>query len=298
VRTHSAYFLLSAAASLLLAGIALARPQDPGPGPIAPPPKFEVKRMPSETPEAPAVPAEEIIRRFTANEDKMKAAYDHFTFTQSLSVKELSTPGGEYDITGEFYTKPDGQRFERFTGPPESTLKVTSLTIQDVKILSTVPSFVLTTNELANYNLQYLGTEKLDELKTYIFRVKPKHVERMRRFFDGVVWVDDHDFAVVKSSGRFVSEIADDGTGLPFRMFDMYRENVDGKYWLPTYIGSDDFVKVPNHPDIHLRLVIRSSDFKPEVAPAAGAADPPAAAPVPGSPPTETPATPVPAPKQ
>jgi hypothetical protein len=58
--------------------------------------------MPAETPEAPAVPPEEIIRRFTANEDKMKAAYDHFTFTQSLRVQELSTPGGEYNITGEF----------------------------------------------------------------------------------------------------------------------------------------------------------------------------------------------------
>jgi hypothetical protein len=146
---------------------------------------------------------------------------------------------------------------------------VTSLTIQDVKILSSVPNFVLTTNELANYSLQYLGKEKLDELNTYIFRVKPKRVERMRRFFDGVVWVDDHDFVVVKSSGRFVSEIADDGTGLPFRMFDMYRENVDGKHWLPTYLGSDDFVKIPNHPDVHLRLVIRTSDFKPEVALAA-----------------------------
>jgi hypothetical protein len=273
---------------LLLPGIAPAQ-QAPAPGPIVPPPKFEVKRMPEEAPEAPAIPTDEIIRRFTANEDKMKDAYDHSTFTQSLRVQELSTPGGEYNIKGEIYTKPDGQRFEKFPAPAESTLKVTSLTIQDVKILSSVPNFVLTTNELANYSLQYLGKEKLDELNTYIFRVKPKRVERMRRFFDGVVWVDDRDFAVVKSSGKFVSEIADDGTGLPFRMFDMYRENVDGKHWLPTYLGSDDFVKFPDHPDVHLRLVIRTSDFKPETTPAAGAA--------PASTTTATPAPPAPAPK-
>jgi hypothetical protein len=271
VKTYSFYFPLAPAALLLVAGIALARPQDPGPGPIAPPPKFEVKRMPEEIPEAPAIPTDEIIRRFTANEDKLKDAYDHLAFTQALRVQELSTPGGEYNVKGEVYTKPDGQRFERFPSPAQSTLKVTSLTLQDVKILSSVPNFVLTTKELANYSLQYLGKEKLDELNTYIFRVKPKHVERMRRFFDGVVWVDDRDFVVVKSSGKFVSEIADDGTGLPFHMFDMYRENVDGKHWLPTYVGSDDFVKVKDHPDIHLRLVIRTSDFKPETAPAAGA---------------------------
>ena len=204
--------------------------------------------MPEEAPEAPPIPAQEMIRRFTANEDKMKAAYDHSTFTQALRVQELSTPGGEYNVQGEIYTKPDGQRFEKFAAPAESTLKMTTLTLQDVKLLSAVPVFMLTTDQLANYSVQYLGKEKLDELNTYIFRVKPKHVERLRRFFDGVVWVEDHDFAIVKSSGRFVSEIADDGTGLPFRMFDMYRENVDGKHWLPTYVGSDDFVKVPNHP--------------------------------------------------
>ena len=86
---------------LLAASIALARPQNPGPGPIAAPPKFEVKRMPEEAPEAPAIPTDEIIRRFTANEDKMKEAYDHSTFTQALRVQELSTPGGEYNVKGE-----------------------------------------------------------------------------------------------------------------------------------------------------------------------------------------------------
>jgi len=274
-RIHYVYFLLAPAAWLLAVGMVLA--QDPGPGPIAAPPKFEVKRMPEETPEAPSIPTDEIIRRFTANEDKMKAAYDHSTFTQSLRVQELSTPGGEYNVKAEFFTKADGLRYQLFPAPAESTLKTTSFTLQDMKILSSVPNFVLTTNELANYTLQYLGKEKLDELNTYIFRVKPKRVERMRRFFDGVVWVDDRDFAVVKSSGRFVSEIADDGSGLPFRMFDMYRENVDGKHWLPTYLGSDDYVKIKDHPDVHVRLVIRTSDFKPETPPAAGAGTAPAA---------------------
>jgi hypothetical protein len=224
----------------------------------------------------------------------MKDVYDHSTFTQLLRVQELSTPGGEYNVKGEFFTKPDGLRYELFPAPAESTLKMTSFTLQDAKILSSVPNFVLTTSELGNYTLQYLGKEKLDELNTYIFRVKPKHVERMKRFFDGVVWVDDHDFAVVKSSGRFVSEIADDGTGLPFRMFDMYRENVDGKHWLPTYLGSDDYVKIKDHPDVHLRLVIRTSDFKPEAAPATAAH----ANAAPASTTTGTPVTPAPAPKQ
>ena len=70
MRTHTTYLVLAHTALLLAASVAAARPQNPGPGPIAAPPKFEVKRMPEEAPEAPAIPANEIIRRFTANEDK------------------------------------------------------------------------------------------------------------------------------------------------------------------------------------------------------------------------------------
>ena len=99
-------------------------------------------------------------------------------------------------------------------------------------------------------------------MNTYIFQVKPKLLSRKERYFQGVVWIDDHDFAIVKSYGKFVSEIEGNGTELPFTMFETYRENFQGKYWLPTYTRSDDYLKSEQNDELPLRLVIHCTDFK------------------------------------
>ena len=122
--------------------------------------------------------------------------------------------------------------------------------------------FPLTTEEIENYNFKYAGQEKLDQLNTYIFQVKPKMLSRKKRYFEGVIWIDDHDFAIVKSYGKFVSELEGNGTALPFTMFETYRENFQSKYWLPTYTRSDDYFKSEGNEDMPLRLVVHSTDFK------------------------------------
>jgi hypothetical protein len=251
-------------------------------GPIPPPPKFEVHRISNEpTPPAPAVPETEIIKRFAANEDAMKKQYDESIFNQSVRVEEETEPGGKFVVSGEVYTKPDGQRYMRVTKPPESDLKLTSFSLEDVRTIASLPLFSLTSDELANYDFKYSGTDKLDELNTYVFRVKPKTLSRKRRFFEGVIWVDDRDFVIVKSYGKFVSEIAGNGTKLPFSMFETYRENLKEKVWLPTYTRSDDSIPGQNGMQLPLRLIIRSSNFKlyetGAAASPAPAANPPAA---------------------
>jgi hypothetical protein len=128
-----------------------------------------------------------------------------------------------------------------------------------------MPLFPLTTEEIASYSFVYAGQEKLDQLTTYIFQVKPKMLSRKKRLFEGVVWIDDHDFAIVKSYGKFVSELEGNGTALPFTMFETYRENFQEKYWLPTYTRSDDFFKNDQNEELPLRLIIHATDFKPNV---------------------------------
>jgi len=61
---------------------------------------------------------------------------------------------------------------------------------------------------------------------------------------------------------------------LPFTTFETYRENVDGKYWFPNYMRSDDTLHLKDT-EVPLRLVIKWTEFKP--LPAAGAAAPQAA---------------------
>jgi hypothetical protein len=241
-------------------------------GPIAPPPKYEATRVSNEPhPAAPPIPEEEIVKKFAANEDVMKKAYDAYTFSQTIRVEEMTDPGGKFTATGEVSFKPDGQRYMRVTKPPESDLKITNFSLEDVRTIASLPLFVLTTEEVGNYTFKYAGQDKLDDLNTYVFQVTPKQISRSRRFFQGVVWIDDHDYAIVKSFGKFVSEIPGSGSKLPFSMFETYRENFQNKYWLPTYTRSDDSIPGPNNSELPLRLVIHSSNFKltaPEAAPA------------------------------
>jgi hypothetical protein len=232
-------------------------------GPQAPPPKFEVKRIPAQPhPGPPPIPEQEIIQKFAANEDVMKKVFDTYSFQESIRLDELTDPGGKFSVTGYEYIKPDGQRYLRVDQQPESTLKLVHFSLEDVRALSTLPLFPLTSGEIANYTFLYAGQEKLDQLNTYIFQVKPKMLSRKRRLFEGVVWIDDRDFAIVKSYGKFVSELEGNGTSLPFTMFETYRENFQEKYWLPTYTRSDDYFKDDQNNELPLRLIIHATDFK------------------------------------
>ncbi|MGH9772011.1 MAG: hypothetical protein ACRD4Q_09980, partial [Candidatus Acidiferrales bacterium] len=69
--------------------------------------------------------------------------------------------------------------------------------------------------------------------------------------------------------GKLVSEIAGSGSPLPFSMFETYRENVQGKYWLPTYTNSDDYINGDDNTQLHLRLVIHSTNFQLNSSPSA-----------------------------
>jgi hypothetical protein len=264
-------------------------------GPVSPPPNTEVKRLPTQPANVkpPPIPAEEIIRRFTANEDAMKKAFDQFSYNQTIRVKEMSDPAGEFAVSGEMYMKSDGERYERIVKQPVSTLKQTAFTVEDVKTIANLPLFPLTTDQLSNYKLKYEGMEKMDQLNTFIFRVQPKQYLRVP-LFDGVIWVDQQEFTIVKSSGKFVRENSNEGNRLPFTMFDTYRENIQGKYWFPTYTSSEDFISLPGGTNLPLRLVVRSTDFQPNPVSVPATPAPATAAPAPASAPpaSATPAKP------
>jgi hypothetical protein len=268
----------------LFFGCALvARAQDQGP--LAPPPKFEVNRIPAVPhPGPPPIPVEQIIQKFAANEDLMKKAFDGYDFSQTVRVEELEGDGGKLTIGGDVVARSDGH-FWRVKGQLESTLKTMRLSLEEVRQMINLPPFALTSNEIGNYNFLYAGQDKLDELNTYVFQVKPKQLSRTRRFFEGAIWVDDHDLAIVKTYGKFVSDTSSNGPGLPFKMFETYRQNFQEKYWLPTYTNSDDYVDGPDG-QTHMRLVIRDTDFKPVSADGTAAPPPtPAAASAPSAPP-------------
>src|SRR5262249_27270794 len=232
-----------------------------------PPSNQRVPRAPCETPpDPPPIPVAEMIRRFTQKEDEFQRERSDYSYRRTIRVQEFdqdAKAAGEFEVTTELVIGADGKRYERVVAQAPSTLKRMKLALEDLETLARIPAFSLPTGELSHYDLTYAGKQPIDELNTYIFRVKPRQIERKRAYFEGVVWVDDQDLLIVKTFGKWVTEIGDvSSPELPFSTFETYRQLVDGKYWFPIYTRSDDTLKSKNA-HVRVPLTMRWSDYKP-----------------------------------
>ncbi len=115
------------------------------------------------------------------------------------------------------------------------------LSPEDKQDLENIQPFVLTTEELPKYEIKYVTHEPVDELTAYAFDVAPKKIEHGQRYFQGRIWVEDKDFAIVKSHGKAVPDAK--GNIAPY--FDTYRENIAADLWFPTYTHADDILHFP-----------------------------------------------------
>ena len=216
--------------------------------------------------QAPEIPVEEIIRRLAEKEKEFKLARDNYVFRQEVRVQELSDSGrvaGEYQATTDISFDDKGRRTERVIRAPAPTLKRISMTKEDFDIIESVQPFVLTSDDVGQYNLKYLGKEKLDEINCYMFDVSPKRMEKGRKYFEGKIWVDDTDFQIVKTLGKPVPDDRDKPGGGEnlFGKFETYRELIDGKYWFPTYTRVEDTLQFSTGP-VKIREIIRYTDYR------------------------------------
>ncbi len=235
------------------------------PGPITPPENPKIKLIPLHPETAPTrIPPALIVAQFTANEAKFKAAYAKYDFQQTIRVEELGTAGaptGTYQVKVLSFLKANGKRYDRLLSHSSSSLEYVHLSTQDLEVLAEMPLFPLAGKQADKYDFIYQGKEKLDQVDTFIFRVKPKQIIPGEQLFSGVVWVDDQEMAIVKSYGKFVNGEPPASGALPFSVFETVRENTQGKFWFPAFIRSDDMVAVGQN-QLPIRLVIRSSDFQ------------------------------------
>jgi hypothetical protein len=134
------------------------------------------------------------------------------------------------------------------------------LTPEDMQDLKDVQPFVLTTAELPKYQVRYLGRQQVDEIGCYVFAVKPKKMESGQRYFEGQVWVDDRDLQIVKSYGRGVGLLKKNSDN-QFPKFETYREQIDGKYWFPTYTIANDTLHFKES-DQRIRQTVKYEDYK------------------------------------
>lgn len=205
---------------------------------------------------------DEIIAKFAAKEAEFSRARGNYTYRQNARVMSLNQDGaitGKWEETSEIVFSQDGRRTERVSYAPMSTLEAFQLDPGDIQDLRDVQPFVLNTTELPKYYVRYLGREKLDEITTYAFAVKPKQMEAGQRYFEGEVWVDDKDLQIVKTYGR--GEGRKQGEDHQDPKFETYREQIDGKYWFPTYTVANATLHFKDQ-DQRMRMTVKYEDYK------------------------------------
>lgn len=211
----------------------------------------------------PAVNPDEIIQKFAAKEKEFSQALESYTYRQTSKILELDDSGdavGKYEQTADMTFSPDGKRIEYVVRAPVTTLQRLILTHEDLEDLKNTQPFVLTTDQLPLYDIRYVGKQKADEIPCYVFSVKPKKLTPGKRFFEGQIWVDDRDFQIVKTYGKGVG-YQKKSEDQQFPKFETLREQIDGKYWFPTYTHADDTLHFKDY-DQKIRMLVTYKDYK------------------------------------
>jgi hypothetical protein len=228
------------------------------------PQKAEAQQGPLDKTEPKGITVEEVIKRFSLKEKEYKTALDQYTFRQDVKVMTLDgdTPDGNYQQVFDVTFDDKGRKVKNVVFAPQPTLVRIQMTEEDFDDIENRLPFVLTSDEIGEYDIIYVGQQKQDELETYVFDVAPKQIVGKKRYFQGRIWVDNHDFQIVETYGKTVPDIRKKkGNENLFPKFTTWREQIDGQYWFPTYTRAEDTLKF-SMGDVKIREVIKYTNYK------------------------------------
>jgi outer membrane lipoprotein-sorting protein len=217
------------------------------------------------------VDVDKIIRTMAAKEAEFRTALNQYGFQRDAVIQTVALGGqisGEYHRNSRFVFDDSGNRIEKIMFFPLPTLNGITVTPEDLDDLGGVQAFALESSKIHDYNFTYVGKEKIDELDLYVFDVTPKvlsdpkrlkevkNSKPQQRFFQGRIWIDDRDFQIVKARGKGVPEFDQ-----RFPTFETYREQIDGRFWFPTYAFADDELVFKGGQSVRIRMRVKFTDF-------------------------------------
>jgi hypothetical protein len=218
----------------------------------------------------PPTPPEEIIKKFAARESEFREALNHYTYRR---VARVQTIDDDNKVDGEWYEvddvtfDPTGRRQEKTVYAPENTLQRVMMSPSDLQDIQKGYPFVLTAEEIAQYNVKYVGKQKVDEVDCYTFDVGPKLIEKNKRYFLGRIWVDATDLQIVVTNGRMVPDDTRKNSEDLHPPFMTWRQQIDGHYWFPVYTKGEGVLHFHGgnytmSEDVHMRDTIKYTDYK------------------------------------
>jgi hypothetical protein len=219
----------------------------------------------------PTTPPDQIIKNFAAKETEFQDALNHYTYRRIAKVDTIDDDTGKVD--GEWYEvddvifNPDGARTEKVVYAPQNTLTRVLMSPSDLQDIQHGYPFVLTTDELPAYNINYVGRQKVDEVECYVFDVSPKQILKNHRYLLGRIWVDATDLQIVVTNGRMVPDDTKRGQEDLHPPFMTWRQQIDGHYWFPVYTKGEGVLHFTGGSgymgeDVHIRDIVKYTDYK------------------------------------
>jgi hypothetical protein len=212
----------------------------------------------------PSLPLEEIVSHFAEKEAEYARAHSLYRYQLSIKIQEFEEDNrvvGEFEQVSEVGFDPSGRRPARLRGNPRSDLAHLGVTRVELSDLQFVPLFILSPEEIPDYEITYLTRERLDEVDTYVFRLERRGVPRLPdRSFEGIVWVDADKLDIVRAHGRSLPAGEQGVFSGYFRRLEIFREPVDD-YLFPTFIRADDVLSARRR-TTRARLILRFTDHE------------------------------------
>jgi hypothetical protein len=218
----------------------------------------------------PSIQPEEIIKQFAAKETEFQEALNHYTYRRVARVQTLdddNKPDGEWYEVDDVIFDPSGARTEKVVFAPGNTLTRVMMSPSDLQDIQHGYPFVLTTSDVPEYDIKYIGKQKVDEVDCYVFDVAPKVIQKNKRYLDGRIWVDATDLQIVVTNGRIVPDDTRKGHEDLHPPFMTWRQQIDGHYWFPVYTKGEGILHFSGgygymSQDVHIRDTVKYTDYK------------------------------------
>ncbi len=197
-------------------------------------------------------------------ESETRAARDDYTYRQTVVLEEFGDRGdrgGAYREVRDVVFSPQHERTEQMLEAPSNTLKRLRLTPEDFDDIRSIQPFVMTEEQLWNYETKFRGDENMDGVDCWVLQVRPRQILSGMRLFDGILWISKKDFAIVRMEGQAVPQLYGTKSENLFPRFTTIRQAIDGKHRFPVHTFADDTLPFRNGP-IRVRLTIRYSNYK------------------------------------
>jgi len=211
-----------------------------------------------------ADPPADLVHRVIARETETAQVQANYTYRQSVTIGEISNRGaaqGEYREIRDIIFSPTQERTEQMVGKPSNTLTHLQLTDEDFRDIREIQPFLLTKDQAFSYETAYRGEEKVDGIDCFVLRLRPRQILDGQRLFDGMIWIAESDFSIIRSAGQAVPQILTTKNENLFPHFTTVRQKVEGDFWFPVMTYADDTLPFRNGPQ-RIRLTIRYSDYK------------------------------------